>query len=111
MPNALTARSSTTVTLTTTTLVSRCGADINVCPGRACLESLTLRADGAQTLERSYLLRINGTVVERPQHMLMRVAIGIHKQVCQYTVIGRPLMLHMPYRTLSKYAECVGGFW
>ena len=34
-----------------------------------------------QTLERSYLLRINGTVVERPQHMLMRVAIGIHKQV------------------------------
>lgn len=39
-------------------------------------------ADGAQTLERSYLLRINGTVVERPQHMLMRVAVGIHKQVC-----------------------------
>lgn len=39
--------------------------------------------DGAQTLERSYLLRINDTVVERPQHMLMRVAIGIHKQVRQ----------------------------
>ena len=33
----------------------------------------------AQTLERSYLLRINGQVVERPQHMLMRVSIGIHK--------------------------------
>lgn len=32
-----------------------------------------------QTLERSYLLRVNGKVVERPQHMLMRVAIGIHK--------------------------------
>lgn len=32
-----------------------------------------------QTLERSYLLRINGVVVERPQHMLMRVAVGIHK--------------------------------
>ena len=32
-----------------------------------------------QTLERSYLLRINGKVVERPQHMLMRVAVGIHK--------------------------------
>jgi len=31
-----------------------------------------------QTLERSYLLKINGKVVERPQHMLMRVAIGIH---------------------------------
>ena len=33
----------------------------------------------SQTLERSYLLKINGKVVERPQHMLMRVAVGIHK--------------------------------
>ena len=32
----------------------------------------------AQTLERSYLLRVNGRVVERPQHMLMRVSVGIH---------------------------------
>jgi ribonucleoside-diphosphate reductase alpha chain len=35
---------------------------------------------GFKTLERSYLLKINGEVVERPQHMLMRVAIGIHKE-------------------------------
>lgn len=34
---------------------------------------------GFKTLERSYLLRTNGKVAERPQHMLMRVAIGIHK--------------------------------
>jgi len=34
---------------------------------------------GFKTLERSYLLRINGKVVERPQHMLMRVSLGIHK--------------------------------
>lgn len=34
---------------------------------------------GFKTLTRSYLLRINGEIVERPQHMLMRVAIGIHK--------------------------------
>ncbi|EIW81208.1 ribonucleotide reductase alpha subunit [Coniophora puteana RWD-64-598 SS2] len=33
---------------------------------------------GFKTLERSYLLRINGRVAERPQHMIMRVAIGIH---------------------------------
>jgi len=33
---------------------------------------------GFKTLERSYLLRINGKVVERPQHLLMRVAIGMH---------------------------------
>ncbi|KAJ2021394.1 ribonucleotide-diphosphate reductase subunit rnr1 [Coemansia sp. RSA 455] len=33
---------------------------------------------GFKTLERSYLLRINGRVVERPQHLLMRVSLGIH---------------------------------
>lgn len=33
---------------------------------------------GFKTLERSYLLKLNGKIVERPQHMLMRVAIGIH---------------------------------
>lgn len=33
---------------------------------------------GIKTLERSYLLKINGKIVERPQHMLMRVAVGIH---------------------------------
>ena len=33
---------------------------------------------GFKTLEKSYLLKIDGKVVERPQHMLMRVAIGIH---------------------------------
>jgi ribonucleoside-diphosphate reductase alpha subunit len=34
---------------------------------------------GFKTLEKSYLLKLNGKVVERPQHMYMRVAIGIHK--------------------------------
>ncbi|KAJ3658911.1 hypothetical protein Zmor_010625 [Zophobas morio] len=33
---------------------------------------------GFKTLERSYLLKINGKIAERPQHMLMRVAVGIH---------------------------------
>ena len=33
---------------------------------------------GFKTLERSYLLKLNGHIVERPQHMLMRVSIGIH---------------------------------
>lgn len=33
---------------------------------------------GFKTLERSYLLKINGKIVERPQHMLMRVSVGIH---------------------------------
>lgn len=35
---------------------------------------------GFKTLERSYLLKINGKVSERPQHMLMRVSVGIHKR-------------------------------
>ena len=33
---------------------------------------------GYKTLEKSYLLKVDGKVVERPQHMLMRVAVGIH---------------------------------
>jgi ribonucleoside-diphosphate reductase alpha subunit len=35
---------------------------------------------GFKTLERSYLMRVNGVIVERPQHMWMRVALGIHCQ-------------------------------
>jgi len=34
---------------------------------------------GFKTLERSYLLKMNGAVSERPQQMLMRVSVGIHK--------------------------------
>ena len=33
---------------------------------------------GYKTLEKSYLLKLNNRIVERPQHMLMRVAVGIH---------------------------------
>jgi ribonucleoside-diphosphate reductase alpha chain len=33
---------------------------------------------GFKTLERSYLSRVNGRIIERPQHMWMRVALGIH---------------------------------
>ena len=35
---------------------------------------------GFKTMERSYLLKMNGNIVERPQHMLMRVAVGIHME-------------------------------
>jgi ribonucleoside-diphosphate reductase alpha chain len=33
---------------------------------------------GFKTLERSYLMKVDGKIVERPQHLLMRVAVGIH---------------------------------
>jgi ribonucleoside-diphosphate reductase alpha chain len=35
---------------------------------------------GFKTLEKSYLLKVEGKIVERPQHMYMRVAIGMHKE-------------------------------
>ena len=47
---------------------------------------------GFKTLERSYLLKINGKVAERPQHMLMRVAIGIHKSDIEAAVESYHLM-------------------
>jgi ribonucleoside-diphosphate reductase subunit M1 len=42
------------------------------------LTDLLVLSFGFKTLERSYLLRINGRVAERPQHLIMRVAVGIH---------------------------------
>jgi ribonucleoside-diphosphate reductase alpha chain len=47
---------------------------------------------GFKTLERSYLLKINGVVAERPQHMLMRVALGIHKNDIESAVETYDLM-------------------
>lgn len=41
---------------------------------------------GFKTLERSYLLRIDGKVAERPQHMIMRVALGIHGKNIQKAI-------------------------
>ena len=41
---------------------------------------------GFKTLERSYLLKIDGRVAERPQHMYMRVAVGIHKNDIQEAI-------------------------
>jgi ribonucleoside-diphosphate reductase alpha chain len=35
---------------------------------------------GFKTLERSYLIKLDGKIAERPQHMLMRVAVGIHQE-------------------------------
>jgi ribonucleoside-diphosphate reductase alpha chain len=35
---------------------------------------------GFKTLEKSYLLKLNGKIAERPQHLFMRVSVGIHKE-------------------------------
>jgi ribonucleoside-diphosphate reductase alpha subunit len=47
---------------------------------------------GFKTLTRSYLLRINGEIAERPQQMLMRVAVGIHKDDLQSAIKTYNLM-------------------
>lgn len=54
---------------------------------------------GFKTLERSYLLRMNGAVVERPQHMLMRAAIGIHgkdieRAIQTYNLMSEKWFIH-----------------
>ncbi|KAI8324479.1 ribonucleoside-diphosphate reductase M1 chain [Martensiomyces pterosporus] len=54
---------------------------------------------GFKTLERSYLLRINGRVVERPQHLLMRVSLGIHGEdidaaIETYTLMSSKFFTH-----------------
>ncbi len=47
---------------------------------------------GFKTLEKSYLLRVDGKIAERPQHMYMRVAIGIHKEDIESAIKTYELM-------------------
>ncbi|SDW14813.1 ribonucleoside-diphosphate reductase alpha chain [Lutibacter oricola] len=54
---------------------------------------------GFKTLERSYLLKLNGKIAERPQHMLMRVAIGIHQNdideaIETYELMSKKIFTH-----------------
>ena len=54
---------------------------------------------GFKTLERSYLLKLNGQIAERPQHMLMRVSIGIHKNdideaIATYELMSKKYFTH-----------------
>ena len=47
---------------------------------------------GFKTLTRSYLMKLNGKIAERPQQMLMRVAIGIHKRDVKAAITTYHLM-------------------
>lgn len=54
---------------------------------------------GFKTLERSYLMKVDGRIVERPQHMLMRVAVGIHgadieKAIETYNLLSEKWFTH-----------------
>lgn len=56
---------------------------------------------GFKTLEKSYLFKAQGKVVERPQHMLMRVAIGIHKNDIESAVKTYHMMSQLWYTHAS----------
>lgn len=64
---------------------------------------------GFKTLERSYLLRMHGNVVERPQHMLMRVSIGIHKRDLE-SVLETCVARTFCNRALDSIARCAASF-
>ena len=58
---------------------------------------------GFKTLERSYLMRVNGVIVERPQHMWMRVALGIHSQRTDTRTIYETLVyIQNTYDAMSR---------
>ncbi|XP_062574926.1 ribonucleoside-diphosphate reductase large subunit-like, partial [Saccostrea cucullata] len=68
---------------------------------------------GFKTLERSYLLRINGKVAERPQHMLMRVAVGIHHEdidsAIERTITNRFIQCKPTDTVGDIVAQCAGS--
>ncbi|KAJ1426682.1 Ribonucleotide reductase large subunit, C-terminal [Sesbania bispinosa] len=73
---------------------------------------------GFKTLERSYLLKVQGKVVERPQHMLMRVAVVIHKNDIEsalsscFLVCMKDDSIEGIYDTLKEYvviSKSAGG--
>ena len=68
---------------------------------------------GLKTLERAYLLTINKNIIERPQHMLMRVSLGIHgtdieAAIETYDMMSRKLFIHA---TVYIFIERITTFY
>ncbi len=58
---------------------------------------------GFKTLERSYLMRCNGVIVERPQHMWMRVALGIHaERMTAQNIYEKVIFIQNTYDAMSQ---------
>ncbi|EPB73846.1 ribonucleoside-diphosphate reductase, alpha subunit [Ancylostoma ceylanicum] len=66
---------------------------------------------GFKTLERSYLLKINKEVAERPQHLLMRVAIGIHGEDIDAAIETYNLMSERYFTHASPTLFNAGTKW
>ena len=63
---------------------------------------------GFKTLERSYLMKIDGKIAERPQHMLMRVAVGIHGRDIQSAIQVKFLVFFSLFsRTLIDSSDLI----
>ena len=60
---------------------------------------------GFKTLEKSYLLRVNGKSVERPQHLIMRAACGIHCGDLQATLKSYDLMSRLFTREKNIHVQ------
>ncbi|CAB0029539.1 unnamed protein product [Trichogramma brassicae] len=65
---------------------------------------------GFKTLERSYLLKINGKVAERPQHMLMRVAVAVHEENLDKVIETYNYMSerYFTHASPSLFSACTG---
>jgi ribonucleoside-diphosphate reductase alpha chain len=63
---------------------------------------------GFKTLERAYLFKIYGDVVERPQHLWLRVALGIHKtdMVAIKETYDRMSLKYMTHATPTLFNAC-----
>ena len=71
---------------------------------------------GFKTLTRSYLLKLDGQIVERPQQMLMRVAVGIHKNdlpqaIKTYNLMSEGWFTHATPPTASGFLSTAGAWW
>ena len=70
---------------------------------------------GFKTFERSYLLRIGGKVAERPQHMLMRVAVGIHGDDIEaaietYNLMPEKFFIHVSPTLFNTGTPAISAF-
>lgn len=73
---------------------------------------------GFKTLHRAYLLKVEGKIVERPQHMLMRVSIGIHKTDLEsafktYELMSKRIFTHATptlFNAGTKKPQCSSCF-
>ena len=84
----------TTPSSTRVIIVSTCMCALSLSP---CRELTAVHSYSLQTMYRSYLLRFDGVVVERPQFLYMRVAVAIHGHDLRSVLATYELLSHRAY--------------